>query len=145
MQVADRSHFMVNASAAFLDAVHKSMRQIRSAFGAAFIDPTLLNAAERVQYEGYLRREEANAAIPARAESSASIKEIARDTGHSRGFIRRVLRGQRSDMFLTRESSLEPHLPWLDAQWAAGCRNGGELWRRLRALGLRGSLRVVSE
>ncbi len=136
---------MENASAAFLDAVRKPMRQIRSALGAAFIDPTLLTAAERIQYEGYLRREEANAAILARAENGASIKEIARDTGHSRGLIRRVLRGQRSDMFRTRESSLELHLPWLDAQWAAGCRNGAELWRRLRASGFRGSLRVMSE
>jgi transposase len=46
MQVADRWHLMENASAAFLDAVRKSMRQIRSALGAAFIDPTLLTADE---------------------------------------------------------------------------------------------------
>jgi transposase len=34
-QVADRWHLMENASRAFLDAVQKSMRQIRSAIGAA--------------------------------------------------------------------------------------------------------------
>ncbi|MGX0966085.1 transposase [Bradyrhizobium japonicum] len=34
VQVADRWHFMENASRAFLDAVRKSMRQIRSAIGA---------------------------------------------------------------------------------------------------------------
>lgn len=145
LQVADRWHLMENASAAFLDAVRKSMRQIRSALGAAFIDPTLLTAAERLQYEGYLRREEVNAAILARAEGGATIKEIVRETGQSRGLVRKILRGQRSDIFRTRESSLEPHLPWLDAQWAAGGRNGAELWRRLRAFGFRGSLRVVSE
>jgi hypothetical protein len=49
---------MENASHAFLDAVRKSMRQIRVAIGAAKIDPDLLTAAERIQYEGYLRREE---------------------------------------------------------------------------------------
>ena len=59
--------------------------------------------------------------------------------------MRRVLRGERSDVFRTRESSLEPHLPWLDQQWAAGRRNGAELWRTLQAQGFRGSLRVVSE
>jgi transposase len=37
------------------------------------------------------------------------------------------------------------HLPWLDDQWASGCRNGAELWRRLKAQGFRGSLRVISE
>jgi transposase len=44
-----------------------------------------------------------------------------------------------------RQSSLDAHLPWLDAQWAAGCRSGAELWRRLRARGFGGSLRVVAE
>jgi hypothetical protein len=34
---------------------------------------------------------------------------------------------------------LEPYLEWLDAQWAAGKRNGTELWRRLRTQGFRGS------
>jgi hypothetical protein len=49
---------MENASRAFLDAVRKSIRQIRSVIGATTIDPKLLTAAERLQYEGYLRREE---------------------------------------------------------------------------------------
>jgi hypothetical protein len=50
----------------------------------------------------------------------------------SRGLIRKVLRGQRSDLFRVRESSLELRLQWLDEQWAAGHRNGAELWRRLK-------------
>lgn len=40
-QVADRWHLMENASHAFLDAVRKSMRQIRGAIGAATINPDL--------------------------------------------------------------------------------------------------------
>jgi transposase len=48
LQVADRWHLMENDSAAFLGAVRKSMRQIRSALGAAFVDPALLTAAERL-------------------------------------------------------------------------------------------------
>ncbi len=74
-----------------------------------------------------------------------TIKEIVRRTGYSRGLVRQVLRGQRNDVFRSRESSLEPYLEWLDAQWAAGRRNGTELWRRLRKQGFRGSRRVVSE
>jgi transposase len=73
------------------------------------------------------------------------IKEIVRRTGHSRGLVRKVLRGQRTDIFRSRESSLDPYLPWLDAQWAAGERSGAELWRRLERQGFRGCLRVVSE
>ncbi len=144
-QVADRWHLMENASHAFLDAVRKSMRHVRAAVGAATINPTLLTAAERIQYEGYLRREDTNATILKQAETGASIKEIVRLTGHSRGLVRRILRGQRSDVFRVRQSSLDLHLPWLDAQWAAGCHNGADLWRRLKILGFRGSARVVTE
>ena len=92
-----------------------------------------------------MRREETNAAILAQSNSGASIKEIARNTGHSRGLVRKVLHGQRSDVFRTRKSSLDPYLPWLDVQWAAGLRNGCELWRRLKTRGFRCCLRVVYE
>lgn len=145
VHVADRWHLMENASHAFLDAVCRSMRQIRRSVGAMTIDPALLTAAERLQYEGYLRREDLNAAIMTVARQGVAIKEIVRRTGHSRGLVRRILRGERSDVFRVRESSLENHLPWLDGQWAAGCRNGAELWRGLRMQGFRGSLRVVTE
>jgi transposase len=57
IQVADRWHLMENASGAFLTAVRKSMRPIRTAIGATTINPELLTCAERLQYEGYLRRE----------------------------------------------------------------------------------------
>ena len=144
-QVADRWHLMENASRAFLDAVRKSMRHIRTAIGAATINPDLLTAAERIQYEGYLRREDSNAAILGLAKDGTTIKEIVRRTGYSRGLVRRVLRGQRSDIFRVRESSLELYLPWLDAQWASGQRNGSELWRKLKSQGFRGCLRVVGE
>jgi transposase len=126
-QVADRWHLMEIASHAFLDAVRKSMRQVRAAIGSATVNPDLLTAAERIQYEGYLRREETNAAIIKQAEAGASIKEVMHLTGHSRGLARRMLGGQRSDVFRVRESSLEHHLLWLDAQWAAGHHNGADL------------------
>ena len=116
VQVADRWHLMENASHAFLDAVRKSMRQIRSAIGAATINPDLLTAAEKLQYEGYLRREESNAASLAMAKEGATIKEIVRSAGYSRGLVRKVLRGERSDVFRVRGSSLEAYLPWLDAR-----------------------------
>ena len=145
VQVADRWHLMENASHAFLDAVRKSMRQVRAAIGAATINPALLTAAEKLQYEGYLRREETNGAILAMAKEGATIREIVRRTGYSRGLTRKVLRGQRSDVFRVRSSSLEAYLPWLDEQWAAGRRNGSELWRSLKRQGFRGCLRVVSE
>jgi transposase len=144
-QVADRWHLMENASRAFLDAVRKSMRQIRSVIGATVINPALLTAAERLQYAGFLRREETNASILALSNEGVSLKQIARRTGHSRQLIRQVVRGLRTDIFRVRESSLEMHLPWLDAQWDAGNRNAADLWRRLKQDGFKGSLRVIGE
>src|SRR5580700_5101004 len=136
---------MENASGTFLDAVRKSMRQIRTAMGSTVIDLSLLTSAEKLQYEGYVRREETNASILSLSEDGVAIREIVRRTGYSRGLIRKILRGQRSDIFRTRPSSLDPYLPWLDAQWTAGCRNGLALWRALRQLGFRGCRGVVSE
>lgn len=145
VQVADRWHLVENASRAFLDAVRRSMRQIRCAIGAMTIQPELLTAAERLQYEGYLHREETNAVILTLSKDGIAIKEIVRRTGHSRGTVRRVLRGERGDVFRTRETSLETYLPWLDLQWEAGHQNGAALWRSMQTQGFRGSLRVVTE
>ena len=145
MQVADRWHLMENASQAFLAATRGSMRQIRAKLEIAAIDPELLTAAERLQYEGYLRREDVNASVLALRNAGVAIKEIVRRTGHSRGTVRRVLRGERSEVFRSRESSLDLYLPWLDARWKAGQRCGAALWREMRGEGFRGSLRVVGE
>jgi transposase len=138
IQVADRWHLMENASRGFLDAVRRSMRQVRDVVGAATIDPALLTATERIQYEGYLRREEVDAAIRALAEAGTPIRRICQCLGHSRKVVRAVLRGERTDVFRVRQSSL-------DAQWDAGSRNATELWRRAKGQGFRGSLRVVGE
>jgi len=127
VQVADRWHLMENASRAFLDAVRKSMRQVRNVIGSTRIEPALLTADERIQYEGYLRREETNAAILELSKSGMAIKQIVRQTGYSRKLVRQVVRGERNDIFRTRQSSLDGHLPWLDEQWASGCCNGAQL------------------
>ena len=145
MQVADRWHLMENASSAFLDAVRKSMRAIRGAIGATTISPALLTSAEKLQYESYLRREEINAAIGALAREGLSIRQIVRRVGHSRNLVRQVLRGERTEVFPSRQSTIDAYLPFLDAQWTGGCRKGAELWRRLKGQGFQGSLRVVSE
>jgi len=145
IQVADRWHLMENASAAFLDAVRRSMREIRTAIGATTINPELLTCAERLRYQGYLRRQDAHTAIGALVRAGVPLKEIARRTGHSRNHVRHISRGAGTDMFRTRQSTLDGHLPFLDAQWNGGCRNGAELWHRLKSQGFKESLRVVTE
>lgn len=145
VQVADRWHLLENASRAFVDAVRRSMRDIRHVLGTGKITPELLTAAERIQYQGFLRRKETNASIRLLDRDGVAIKEIVRRTGVSRQVVRRILRGERDDIFRSRQSSLQLWLPRLNAEWAGGCRNGAELWRRLRAAGYCGGLRVVTE
>jgi hypothetical protein len=92
---------MENSSGAFLDAVGKAMRQIRQAIGSIVVDPKLLTYAERLQYGGYLRRQETNEAIQERSKKGTPIRQIVRQTGHSRKLVRDILRGQRFDVFRT--------------------------------------------
>ena len=145
VQVADRWHLFENASAAFLLVVKRHMREVRGALGHGPIDPATLTATERLQHEGWKRRVEADAAVLALHAEGVAIKEIVRRTGRSRKVVREVVRGGRSEPFRPRASSLEPWLDRLNAEWEGGCRNGAELWRRLRAAGFAGALRVVTE
>lgn len=138
IQVADRWHLFENACAAFLGAVRKSMRSIRIEIGATTINRELLACAERLQYEGYLRREETNAAVMALSKDGVSIKRIVHRTGYSRGLVRQIIRGHRTDVFRVRLSTLDAYLLSLDAQWADGHRKGAELWRRVKARGYYG-------
>jgi transposase len=145
VQVADRWHLMENASAAFLNAVRRSMHAIRKAVGVGAVDPASLSAAERRQHSGWLLREAENASILALAAQGVAIKEIMRRTDKSRGLVRQVVRGARTDMFRSRMSSLEPFLTRLEAAWADDCRNGAALWRAMKIEGFTGGLRVVTE
>lgn len=79
------------------------------------------------------------------ARDGVSIKQIVRRLGHSRNLVRQILRGGRTDIFQTRQRSLDAYYMFLEDQWGGGCRNGAELWRRLQPRGFRGSLRSVGE
>jgi transposase len=145
VQVADRWHLMENASAAFLNAVRRSMHAIRKAVGVGTVDPASLSAAERRQHSGWLLREAENASILALAAQGVAIKEIMRRVDKSRGLVRQVLRGARTDMFRGRMSSLDPFLTRLETAWAEGRHNGAALWRAMKLAGFTGGLRVVTE
>ncbi len=63
----------------------------------------------------------------------------------SRQTVRRILAGTRDDVFRPRATTLDRWAERLNADWDAGCRNGAELWRRLRDAGYGGSQRVATE
>lgn len=144
-QVADRWHLFENASAALLDAVRRAMPRIRASLSVAAVDSSLLTAAERRQHDGCLRRHTDNAVIRRLAEAGAPIKEIVRRTGRSRKLVRAIVRGGGAEGLRPRMSSLDAFLPRLEEEWVTGCRNGAERWRRAKAAGFAGALRVVTE
>lgn len=76
VQVADRWHLLENASAAFLSAIQKAMPGIRRTLGSTRIDPALLTAAERLQYEGFQRRLLTNKMVRRMAEDGMPINRL---------------------------------------------------------------------
>ena len=145
-QVADRWHLFENASAAFLAAVRSELPRLRKALSPERpVDPETLSKAERIQWDAAMIREAVNGQVLALASQGVPVKVMARTTGLSRQTIRKIVRGQRHDIFRTRQSSLDSWIVQLEAEWTGGCRVGAELWRRLRASGFAGSLRVVGE
>ena len=89
IQVAGRWHLMENASAVFLEAVRRSMQAIRRVLGSTFINPALPASAERIQHDGFQRRQNNSEPIKAATASGKLIKEITRSTGRrAAGLVR---------------------------------------------------------
>ena len=55
--------------------------------GATTVNPALLTSAERIQYEGYLQREEMNAAILALWKDGVPVRPGGDDRGANGGFV----------------------------------------------------------
>jgi hypothetical protein len=64
----------------------------------------------------------------AMAKDGVSIKQIVRQTGHSRKTVRQVIRGARADVFRSRMNSLEPYLLFCRIR-----KRGEDARQRLRA------------
>ena len=113
--------------------------------GASFVDPTLLPLRSVFNTRAICNARRSTPPFSLGPRVARTIKEIVRETGQSRWL---VLKNPARPAF-----GYYPHTGEFTgpassvARRAMGYRrrNGVELWRRLRASGFRGSLRVVSE
>ena len=145
IQVANRWHLFENASASFLDVVRQNMHAIRKSSATDEIDPASLSCAERKRWENFQHRKKTVDAVLRLLGQGTPLKQIARRLSLARRTVRRIARGGGLEAFRSRVSIIEPYAETLDALWTGGCRNGAELWRRLRKQGFQGSLWVVAE
>lgn len=131
-----------NVTAAFVEAVKRHMGDFHRATTGGDIDPEALSSAEKVQWAGWKRRDEVNGTARSLRTQGHSIEGIVRATGVSRQSVQSILAGPREDVFCSRSPDQgDKHC----TEWGGGCRNGAELWRRLRDAGYGGSQRIVTE
>lgn len=76
VQVAGRWHLMQNASDAFLSALRPAMPWIREAVCKAGLDPGILTAAQRLQYQGFQGRRQTNTMLQRMGANGVPIKRI---------------------------------------------------------------------
>lgn len=104
--------------------------------------PTKPNRRERDQTDRRQQRVIRFENVVELSRQGIGIRQISRQTGLSRGTIRTYLA---ADVFPEiarrplRPGILTPFLEFLEQRWAAGCRNGVQLWKEVIERGFRGS------
>lgn len=119
LQEADRWYLLEDAATAFLPAVRTAAPVICKALGIGEIAPVVRRAVESLQTEGFLRRHQSNASARRMVGEIVPLKRIVPLTGLSRKLVHHILRAQREDVFLIRQSSLDPRPTRHERDWAA--------------------------
>jgi len=150
VQVVDRWHVLRNVRAVaerVLDRHAEDLRGLPAGDPGAGLPPRRRSAAEEARREE-VRHQVAThyAAIQRLTAAGETISGIARRLGITRIMVRRyrfaAAPPQRD--YTRRASQLDPFEPYLRRRWAAGCRNGLQLWREIRERGYTGASRPVS-
>jgi transposase len=155
IQIADRWHLIQNLATALDPVMRRLGRSLKSSKNAESKKESEKNSSRRelrltsAQYQRREQLRERFRQVQSLYEQGRSLREIAGiveiDKNTLRYFIqsqpwagRQSLRGRKA-----RESDLAPYLPYLHKRWKAGCQNGPQLWRELRARGYTGSVSSV--
>ena len=155
-QVADRWHLLANTRQMlerWLFAVHGRLRRLplvhtdASAIAPrrtrAFPRPRAERVASAASHERWLG---VYKEVRRRHAAGETLQGIARSMGLARGTVRKYVQAQSFPERALRApgpSALDPFIPHLTARVAAGCENGMELWREVRALGYAGRPKAV--
>ena len=155
VQVADRWHLLHNAKAMlerWLAGVHGRLRrppsmgvEAESLGGRAFAYPRT-TAELAASAESRSRWQAVYEEVQRRWGAGQSLSAISRAMGLARGTVRRFAQAKSFPIRSVRApeaSILDPHLPWLKEQLAAGADNASSLWRELRERGFVGGPRQV--
>ncbi len=153
VQVLDRWHVLRNAREVAERILTRHPDQLRAlntpTLGA--VPPALpprRSAHEEARRRGACdRTSERHAAVRQLAAAGLSERGIAKRRGLARVTVRRYRHMDASPERgapARRPGILDPYLPHLEHRWAAGCRNGLQLWREIRDQGFPGSRKPVA-
>jgi transposase len=167
IQIADRFHLIKNLGEALERLLDRHHAALRAAARAAAEAEALATAAdmtasvapspappperpptraEREKAQRHARREARYDEIHRLLAQGMGLRAVARHLGIGRDTVRRMARAARCPQYRARTprpSILTPHEAFLRERWAAGERNGGQLWRELRERGFTGSAGIV--
>jgi transposase len=154
-QVADRWHLLKNLSDTLerLLLHHAFASRPKTKSGHQKLQDEKSTAPQaRLTTAQQLRREQRQARyveVHALYKQGWSLQAIAQEVGIDRGTVSYFVRSQAYPELKTpqqhrrREAPLERYLPYLQERWKAGCHNGMQLWREIRAQGYTGSASSV--
>jgi transposase len=150
VQVADRWHLMVNASAALRRVLDQHPRDLREAARSGVPQDGTSPAAARKRRrvtQGERQRTGRRAQRQARYEEVARrhregvpIRRITARLGVARNTVRRWLRAGEAVIYhrAPGASALDRHRGYVERRWAEGCHNAAQLWRELCERGFEG-------
>ena len=155
IQVADRWHLLHNVADALDPVLRRQERHLKQAKNTTdnqgqMQEPAALEL--RLTPTQQQRREhlqEHYAQVQSLYEQGHSLHEITKMVGIDTNTLRYFVHNQPWARSQARAgskaggASLDAYLPYIHKRWKAGCRNGMQLWRELRAKGYSGSASSV--
>ncbi|GMU03750.1 ISL3 family transposase [Corallococcus caeni] len=154
-QVADRWHLLLNGRQMmerWMTSAHPRLRALPAVSSAGTPPARRHTSFSRTHAEAHAREESrsrrvaAYEAVRRRHLAGEPLLRISHTLGLARGTVRKYAAAEvfpERAARVPKPSILDPYLEYLARRHVAGCENGRELWREIRAQGFRGTSRQV--